>query len=254
MSADERLAFLKKEYCEGGRSFGDIAKSLGTYTNRLRRDAISFKLPIRDKKEAQTNALKSGRAKHPTEGTKRDDATKVKISEKRSETWQHADEDQKKAASDRAKKQWAEMTPEQKEMFRKKAARAVRMAAKNGSKLERHIHDALIEAGYMVDFHKEQTLMNERLELDMFLPREGVAIEIDGPSHFLPIWGNKTLQKNRRADSEKNGLLLTRGLIVVRVKQDGQLSEKYKRDKTNALLELLASFKTKKPVNRYFEI
>lgn len=256
MSPDEKHDFIQREHVLNGKSIREIAQELETYPNRLRRDAIALNVAIRGKSEAQSVALKSGRSGHPTKGKKRSDTVKKKISEKRSEVWKNITPEEKEKISKRTKKQWDAMTKEQKDLFRQKAARAVRAAAKNGSKLEIHLHDALRAAGYYVEFHKEQLLQNERLQLDMFLPNDGIAIEVDGPSHFLPIWGNKTLQKNKRADGEKNGLLLTRGLIVIRIQQDAPLSQKYKRDKANALLDLIKECKTNKPSvgNRYFEI
>ena len=256
MSPDEKRDLILKQHVHGTKSLSQLATELGTYTNRIRRDAKAFNLPIRGKSEAQAIALKTGRAKHPTAGSERSVETKAKISEERSKAWKNITDAEKEKVSKRSKKQWASMTREEKELFRSKAARAVRAAAKHGSKLERHIHDALKDAGYYVEFHKEQILQNERLQLDIFLPKDGIAIEVDGPSHFLPIWGNDTLRKNKKADSEKNGLLLTRGLIVIRVKQDGYLSQKYKRDKASKLLQLIANCKSNppKPHDRYFEI
>lgn len=249
-----REALIQEQHVLGNKSLVQLAEEYGTYPNKLRRDAIKFNLKIRSKSEAQSIALKSGRSKHPTEGTKRPDEVKVKISEQRSEAWKNVSEEEKQKISERTKEQWNAMTPEERDNFRRKAAKAVRQAAFDGSKLERHIMTKLTEAGYMVEFHKEHVLQNERLQLDLFLPTIGVAIEVDGPSHFAPIWGNKTLQKNKRADSEKNGLLINRGFTVIRVIQDGPLSEKYKRDKANALLALINKCVTKQTTDKYFEI
>jgi len=254
LNNDEKLAFLEKEYVQNGKSFVQLADETGTYPNRLRRDAVKFKLPLRDKSAAQSVALKSGRSQHPTKGTERPSDVKVKISEKRAEAWGKLSKADKKEVSERAKKQWNDMTAAEKDLFRKKAAKAVRNAAIEGSKLEKHMVATLKNAGHYVEFHKEHVLLNERLQLDIFLPRIGIAIEVDGPSHFKPIWGNKVLQKNKRADSEKNGLLISRGIKVIRVIQDGPLSEKYKRDKAQALLNLIARCQSKQELDNYFEI
>ena len=61
--------FLVKEYLSNRRSFGDIAKQLGTYSNKIRRAAIKFGIEPRDKSDAQSVALKSGT---PNQGTKKD--------------------------------------------------------------------------------------------------------------------------------------------------------------------------------------
>jgi very-short-patch-repair endonuclease len=45
-----------------------------------------------------------------------------------------------------------------------------------------------------------------------------VVVEVDGPHHYEPIWGHERLQKVQAADMEKNGLLISRGFKVVRIK------------------------------------
>mgnify|MGYP001606126201 CR=1 FL=1 len=68
--------------------------------------------------------------------------------------------------------------------------------------------DYLVDAGFAVQFHKQQLVSHEQLELDLYLPALGVAIEIDGPSHFLPIYGEDALMKTQLASQVKNGLLI----------------------------------------------
>jgi very-short-patch-repair endonuclease len=51
-----------------------------------------------------------------------------------------------------------------------------------------------------------------------------VAIEIDGPSHFLPVWGDDALKRNQKYDQKKTGLLLGKGLSLIRVKQQHDYS------------------------------
>jgi len=79
MSDSQKTKILKKMYETENKSFQDIASELGTYANKIRRDAIKYKIKIRDKSDAQKNALKTGKHKHPTKGTVRDDDTKNKI-------------------------------------------------------------------------------------------------------------------------------------------------------------------------------
>ena len=43
-------------------------------------------------------------------------------------------------------------------------------------------------------------------------------IEVDGPSHFLPIWGEDKLAKQIVADEQKNGIVLSKGFAVLRIK------------------------------------
>ncbi len=256
MNKAERLALFSEEYTKKERSFCELAQELGTYPNKLRRDAIALGVTLRNKSASQAVALKTGRIKHPTKGLKRGADTKVKISEGKSKSWEEMPADQKKRISDMAKQQWKDMDEDDKKALHKKASEGIRLAAKEGSKLEKYMLVELIRAGFYVEFHKEHLLLNERLQLDLFLPKINVAIEIDGPSHFEPIWGDTTLQRNKKADGQKNGLLLSRGLVVVRIKQSGALSEKFKRDTLAKTVKLLKEVEANKPPigQRYFEL
>jgi very-short-patch-repair endonuclease len=98
-----------------------------------------------------------------------------------------------------------------------------------------------------VDFHKEQTLSNTKLQIDIFIPSLNVAIEIDGPSHFLPVWGDDTLQKNIKYDNKKTGLVLGKGCALIRIKQTRDFSNARAEILWEKLSEILSSIKTKFP-------
>ena len=90
------------------------------------------------------------------------------------------------------------------------------------------------------------------MEVDLFLPALNVAIEIDGPAHFLPIWGQESLDKHIRADAQKSGLLINRGFVVLRVKNIiRNLSQKNMRDALEAIVEQIEKIEKKfPPVNK----
>ena len=50
------------------------------------------------------------------------------------------------------------------------------------------------------------------------MERNARRIEIDGPQHFVPIFGEKKLRETIKFDSIKNGLLLKKGFCVIRIK------------------------------------
>lgn len=256
MSNEDKIQLFEQEHIKGNKSLNELSQIYGTYPNKLRRDAKALGVQVRNKSEAQSVALKTGKAKHPTKGTKRDEDTKVKISDSRAEAWKNMPQEEKDRLSELAKQQWASMDPKEKQLFHKKAGDAIRRAAKEGSKLEKHILSVLINAGHRVDYHKEHFLLNERLQLDLFLPKLSVAIEVDGPSHFLPIHGDKILERTKKSDGAKNGLLLSKGIVVIRIKQDCHLSDKFKRDVANKLLTIIKEIEVKKPPlgKRYIEI
>ena len=239
--------FLVKEYLVNKRSFADIAKQLGTYPNKIRRQAILMGIEPRDKKKAQTEALKSGRHKHPTKGTKRNSSVKEKISESMGKVWEKMDKKERSRRSDIGKEQWNEMSVEKRKEFHKRSHEAIRKSSKEGSKLEKYLLGRLTEDGFRVDFHKEHAVVNERLQIDLFLPELNVAIEVDGPSHFKPVWGEDALAKTQKSDAQKNGLLISRGTAVIRVRQEKCLSQKYQRDIYKKLSESLSEIKKGRP-------
>lgn len=110
--------------------------------------------------------------------------------------------------------------------------------------------------GYKVDFHKEQMLLNTKLQIDLFLPELNVAIEVDGPSHFLPVWGEDALQRNIKYDNKKSGLILGKGLVLIRIKQLSDFSPTRAKLLYEQLIANLLNIKNKFPDinNRLIEI
>lgn len=224
LNEQQKRDILFKLYVEQKLSLAVIAKQLNTYTNKIRRDAIKFEIKLRDKSKAQKNALQSGRHKHPTKGTERDNETKSKIGYGVLKTWENLSEEEKLARQEIARKNWHNLSDDERSEILKAANNAVRQSSKIGSKLERYIHKRLLQDGYKVDFHKEQMLSNTKLQIDLFLPNINVAIEIDGPSHFKEVWGEDALEKNIKYDNKKTGLILGKGLVLVRIKQEMDFS------------------------------
>tara|TARA_R110000824_G_scaffold7728_2_gene34975 strand:+ start:15709 stop:16551 length:843 start_codon:yes stop_codon:yes gene_type:complete len=235
-------------------SISEIAEICDTYPNKIRRLAQKLKVPIRNKSEAQKVALQTGRHKHPTAGTKRDDNVKIKISEATAKNWDNMEEDERERRSEMARKQWENMAESERKEFHRKANLAIREAAQNGSKLEKVILFNLIKLGYKTQFHREHMLVNERLHLDLLLPELKVVIEIDGPSHFKPIWGQNAFSKVQQTDNKKNGLVLASGMCMIRIRQKKNLSNKLERDIIRELEECLEKIQKKFPTSgkRYF--
>jgi very-short-patch-repair endonuclease len=219
LSDNEKKKLLEKLYIKDKKSFKQIADEHGTYANKIRRDAVKLKIPIRDKSEAQKNALATGNHSHPTKGKTRDEKTKQKIGLSVLSSWENIDKGELDRRKKNAKKRWDSLSDDQKDNMIKLANNAVRNSSKTGSKLEKYLLQELLANGYKVDFHKEQALLNTKLQIDLFLPQYNIAIEVDGPSHFLPVWGEDALQRNIKYDNKKNGLILGKGLVLIRIKQ-----------------------------------
>lgn len=224
MNDIEKYNILNELYHQQNKSFQQIAESLGTYANKVRRDAKKLNIKIRDKSQAQKNALQTGVHKHPTKGQNRDDSTKNKIGLAIINKWDSMSDSELAHRKKTAKQQWNKLSDDQKSLMSQSANKAVRETSKSGSKLEKFILKELLKIGYKVDFHKEQLLSNTKLQIDLFIPSINVAIEVDGPSHFLPVWGQDALDRNIRYDNKKTGLILGKGCVLIRIKQTHDFS------------------------------
>lgn len=247
LSDEDKLSLLTQLYVQAGLSWSRVAAKVNSYANKVRRDAVRLGLPSRDKSEAQSAALKSGRHSHPTKNKVRPDSVKNKISDGVAKKWDEIDDATLAERKRSAKERWDQKTPQEVMDFREAAGNGVRKAAKEGSALEKFLLYELIRAGYKVDFHKEHWVIREQLQIDLFVPELNVAIEVDGPSHFKDIWGQENLSKNQQRDAEKTGMLLERGLCIIRVRQLKSLSLKYKRTIKEKLLQILSGIKDKFP-------
>ena len=173
----------------------------------------------RTKSDAHATAIKEGRAKHPTEGRKRSQDEKDKIAIGLMNKWKNTSEEEISRRSDIAKDNWKNRSEEEKEKFNAASNKAIHKSSKEGSKLEKFIYEYLTKNKIYVEYHKENLIGNHKLHLDLFLPEYLTVIEIDGPSHFLPIWGAEALLRTQKADTEKNGLILSVGFVIIRIKQ-----------------------------------
>lgn len=256
LSDSEKKRLIHQMYIQNNKSFQQIAKTMGTYANKIRRDAKKLDIPIRNKSEAQKNAIDTGIHKHPTKGTKRSEETKTKIGQGVLNSWDNMTDSDLKQRKIKAKKQWENLSQDQKKYMTNKANKAVRETSKQGSKLEKFILTNLLKDGYKVDFHKEQILANTKLQIDIFLPTLNIAIEVDGPSHFLPVWGDDVLQKNINYDNKKTGLILGKGCVLIRIKQLHDFSKTRASILYGSLLKAIQNIELKFPSanNRTIEI
>lgn len=256
MADGKKKDIITKLYVIDKKSFQQIAEEYNTYPNKVRRDAKKFNIAIRNKSEAQKNALDNGNHKHPTKGTNRSEETKNKIGLKVLQNWQNLDDSELERRKQEAQKRWNALSEDQKQNFTKLANTAVRESSKKGSKLEKYLFTELLSLGYKVDFHKEQMLLNTKLQIDLFLPELNIAIEVDGPSHFLPVWGEDALKRNIKYDNKKSGLILGKGLVLIRIKQLSDFSPTRSRLIFEELVGHLKNIKNKFPDsnNRLIEI
>jgi len=248
----QKKDLIQKHYVQEMLSFAVIAAKYNTYANKVRRDAVKYNIDIRDKSQAQKTALDKGRHTHPTKGKKRSEKEKQNIGLGVMKAWENIDAEELKRRQDKARSNWNKLSPQEQKNILQKANSAVRLSSSIGSKMELYLLEQLIADGYRVDFHKEQTLVNTKLQIDLFLPTMGIAIEVDGPSHFEPVWGEDALEKNQKYDNKKNGIILGKGLALIRIKQSKDFSKTRANVIYQELKHKIETIKTSK--DKYIEI
>jgi very-short-patch-repair endonuclease len=247
---------IVKEYNEG-KSPQELAEKYGTYSNKIRRILKKY-VELRGRSEANKIAIESGRKEHPTKGKKLTEAHKTKISEAAANNWANISEEKYENYVLGCKERWNNMSSDEKQKLNDLAHDAIRLSAKEGSKLERFVVEQLKQLGTSVVTHKTGLIPNDKLEVDIYLPDIATCLEIDGPSHFFPIWGQEHLNKQIKADVQKAGLLLSAGFVLVRIKcLSNHLSEKTKRELIASLIPILTNIKNNRPkdsIDRFIEI
>ena len=81
------------------------------------------------------------------------------------------------------------------------------------------------------------------MHIDLFLPELNIAVEVDGPSHFLPVWGEEALKRNQEYDSKKTGLLIGKGINLIRIKQQKDFSKSRAKIIFSRLMEAIADIR-----------
>jgi very-short-patch-repair endonuclease len=248
---------IVKMYVDQHKSTYEIAEECNTYPNKIRRILLKNGVALKTKSEAQKNAIEQGTAIHPTSGKKRTDTEKLKISSGLQKYWDNMSEELYDCRIKQAKTRWQNMSEVEKDNMLSSAIKAIQLAGKEGSKLEKYLQAELGNAGYRIEYHKKGLIVNENLEIDMYIPALKTIIEIDGPSHFLPIWGEEKLQKQIKADFHKTGLILNKGMVIIRVKNLSDSvclasKEKLRLDILKQLSKIEKSFPSKS--ERYIEI
>lgn len=248
---------LITSYLDEKKSACEIAKEMGTNQSKIRRALKFLGVPIRSYSEAQKIALDSGQAVHPTKGKKLSKKTIDQISVARSKAWHDMTDEQKDSIKNVKREQWAKMSISERQNLQKMAHAAIRESSSIGSKTERFVSEGLENEGYGIIVHARNLIQSEALEVDMFVPELKTAIEIDGPSHFYPVWGEDKLKKQQSADLTKQGLLLTAGYVIIRIRQlDKTMSKKRMKDIFDLVVDELRKIEFEFPEkhNRLIEI
>jgi len=246
-SDDDKKNFLSAEYHQYYKSIHTIAAELGSYPKYIKSEMERLCIPLRTRSETQKLLLKNGKTVHPTKGKKRTDKEKLNISESMGNYWTTLSKEEIQHRSEAGRANYNGKTEEEKKDMHQLSTKAILHAAKFGSKLEHYLHEKLVAEGFRVDFHKEQFIIRERLQIDLFLPELNIAIEIDGPSHYEAVWGDENFAQSSKSDNIKTGLILGRGLVLIRLKHQRVKSQKYLRDTFTQLKDTILKIKANFP-------
>lgn len=226
-------------YFEENCSLNEIAKQYNTYGKRIERELKAAGYQLRSKADAQRIRLAEGKVAHPTAGKELSDETKVKISNKMHDSWKSISEDERERRREVARDNFDKRTD--KEEFIKQGFEHIKATSKDGSKLEKYIADRLNDAGYYTLVHQKHIVQDEKMHIDIMLPKNNIALEIDGPSHYSDIWGAESLSKTQARDSKKNGLLLGDGYHVIRLRAPSSVSDYFMRNSSDLILKQIES-------------
>ena len=230
---------VKKLYEEGASSYR-ISKELGISKTSVVNILHGMGVKMRSKSEGQKNALANGCAAHPTEGRERTAEEKTKISRSMEKQWAKWSKKKRQAHVKLMKKLWEARPKKEREEMSRKASLAILEASKYGSKIENKFAEFLSEQGFDVVQHKKHLIGDHELEIDILLPSRKVVIEVDGPTHFLPIWGDENLEKTQASDIKKDAIYSTAGYHVIRIQvAAGDLSVYRFKEASQKLLRLL---------------
>lgn len=173
----------------------------------------------RNKSEAQLNYIKQT-GKHQREGCEHTDQTRDRISDKMREFY---DSEEGEAAKDRIREfrqqEWAEKSGAERQAILNdlQAANRAKMQAGAGSNFENFLAEQLADQGFRVEQRTKTWTPGQKFHVDIAMPNEKIIIEVDGPTHWAPIYGEEELHKVEVKDARKDATLNANGWNVLRV-------------------------------------
>jgi len=239
LSDSEKKKFLKKKYYKDNLSATEIAREVGTYPNRIRRDLKRFDIDLKTRSDVVKEMHKRGVVTSPTKGRERTEEEKQKIGLSKHKAWQKLSPAELKRISKIRKESWNKRSEEEKQEFIKSGRDAILKTQKTGSKLENFLHRALLEEGYNCQKHTEFLIANDKMHFDLFIHDLGVVIEIDGPAHSTDIWGKDKLARTKKSDRLKNAQIMDAGFTLIRIEYVKKLYKYLEKKILDEVLEIL---------------
>jgi very-short-patch-repair endonuclease len=210
-------SYAVEEYFAKERSFHSIGKELGKNPKTVRDAILRAGLTPRSKSHAQKLVIERNGPPMTRPRTEKEKRSISKGHERRLASMSPSElKKYKDKLSKRAKKQWAKLSDKDKETLLQPMRDGSRLTAGRGSKAENRIGQLLEEDGLFVERRSKR--YTAPYEIDILLLKESIAIECDGPTHFLPIYGEMALDRSKARDRIKDSFLTALGINVVRIR------------------------------------
>jgi very-short-patch-repair endonuclease len=219
---------VRRLYIDEGLSMRKVAEQLKVPLATLSRFMKKHGIGTRSKAQAQKNFLKDN--DHQMSGRKHTKETKEKISSSLGDFWDNLSDDDREAVKrkigDAWRRKWAAMSEQDRKIMMDGLVAKSKLVQGNGSRLERFIAEQLRQRNYTVEERSTNYTAGKDFEVDIALPNEMIAIEVDGPTHFLPIHGEDHLSKQQARDARKDDMINSIGWSVLRIRDNnGPLSQ-----------------------------
>ena len=219
---------VRKLYQDDGLSMRKVAEELNVPLASLSRFMKKVGISSRDKAQAQKNYLKTN--DHQMQGRKHKEETKRQISKGLGKFWDNLSDEEaneiKRKIGSAWKRKWESMSEAERKNTMQQLANKAKEAQGNGSRLERFIAEELRKRGYLVEERSTNYTAGKSFEVDIALPKQMIAIEVDGPTHFLPIYGEEHLAEQQERDGRKDDMIMSAGYNVLRIRDNnGPLSQ-----------------------------
>ena len=214
-------------YTREGLSMRKVAEKLSVPLATLSRFMKKHGIEARSKAQAQKNYLRDN--EHQMKGRRHTDATKKKISSSLGEFWDNLSDEEREEVKRKIgsawQRKWAAMSNQERKLMMEGLSSKAKEVQGQGSRLERFIAEELRKRDYVVEELSTNYTAGKDFEVDLALPIECVAIEVDGPTHFLPIYGKEHLAQQEERDNRKDEMINAAGYSVLRIRDNnGPLS------------------------------
>lgn len=218
---------VRRLYLDKGLSMRKVAEAVGAPLATLSRFMKKHGIIARDKGQAQKNYLRGH--DHQMKGRKHTVETKKQISASLGDFWEGLTDEEREEVKRKIgsawKRKWELMSEQERKLMMEGLSSKAKESQGQGSRLERFIAEELRKRGYFVEERSTNYTAGKDFEVDLALPTERIAIEVDGPTHFLPIYGEEHLERQQERDARKDDMINSIGYSVLRVRDNnGSLS------------------------------